>query len=239
MKICKNCGHRFEGEFCNHCGQKADTKRIDIHYLKHEIPHTFFHINEGFLYTTKQLFTRPGHAVREYVEGKRISHVQPLSFILILAGFYILLCHLLHINLFVLTSEAVADNKTSTLNEFMLEHFGWLTLATIPLYTVGTFLCFYIKKYNFVEYLILNTFKAGQRLIVQILFLPFIFLLKHSMSVGTIMLVIYLIDLGLNFWTNIQFFNQMKIISIIFRSIFSHVIMIILMMLAIGIYYFF
>jgi len=239
MQTCKNCGHRFEGKFCNNCGQTAETKRIDFHYLKHEIPHSFFHVNAGLLYTSKQLFIRPGHAIREYLEGKRITHSQPLSFILILAGFYILLCHLLHLNLFMLSSESgQADDKTVKLNEWMLKHYGWLTLATIPLYTVGTYLCFRHKQYNFVEYLILNTFKAGQRLIVQIAFLPFIFLLKHSMSLGTIMLSIYFIDLGLNFWTNIQFFRQMKVFDVIIRSIFSHVIMIILMMFAIGIYYY-
>lgn len=238
MQTCKNCGHRFEGKFCNNCGQTADTHRIDFHYLKHEIPHSFFHVNAGLFYTSKQLFIRPGHAIREYLEGKRINHIQPLSFILILAGFYILLCHLLHLNLFTLSSESgQTDDKTVRLNEWMLEHYGWLTLATIPLYTVGTYLCFRHRKYNFVEYLILNTFKAGQRLIVQLAFLPFIFLLKHSMSVATIMFLIYLIDLGLNFWANIQFFNQMKIVNVIIRSILSHLIMIGLMTIAVVFYY--
>ncbi|WP_081871759.1 DUF3667 domain-containing protein [Chryseobacterium sp. FH1] len=241
MQTCKNCGHRFEGKFCNNCGQTVETERIDFHYLKHEIPHSFFHVNAGLFYTSKQLFIRPGHAIREYLEGKRVNHSQPLSFILILAGFYILLCHLFHINLFELSANSsdkiLSDDKTILLNEWMLEHYGWLTLATIPLYTAGTFLCFYNRGYNFVEYLILNTFKAGQRLIVQLAFLPFIFVLKHSMSIGTIMLFIYLVDLGLNFWTNIQFFNQMKMGNVIIRSILSHIIMLILMMLAVMLYY--
>lgn len=232
MKICKNCGHRFEGKFCNNCGQTTETHRIDFHYLKHEIPHSFFHINAGLLYTSKQLFTRPGHSIREYLEGKRIKHIQPLSFILILAGFYILLCHWFHLNLFTLSNESGSkinvDHNSIKLDEFMLKNFGWLTLATIPFYTIGTYLCFYGKGYNFVEYLILNTFKAGQRLILQILFLPFIFLIKHSLSISTVVLIIYLIDLGLNFWTNVEFFKFMKPVNVILRSIVSHVILILL-----------
>ncbi|WP_379967520.1 DUF3667 domain-containing protein [Epilithonimonas sp. UC225_85] len=245
MKTCKNCGHHFEGKFCNHCGQTADTHRIDFHYLKHEIPHSFFHINPGLLYTSKQLFIRPGHSIREYLEGKRINHSQPLSFILILAGFYILLCHWFHLNLFTLSDEQgskiVLSHNSIGFDEYMLKNFGWLTLATIPFYTVGTFICFYNQGYNFVEYLILNTFKAGQRLILQIILLPFIFLIKHSFSINTVVLIVYLIDIGLNFWTNIEFFNHLKPINVIIRSILSHCIFIFLLisvvvlLLAIGV----
>lgn len=238
MQTCKNCGHRFEGKFCNNCGQTAETKRIDLHYLKHEIPHSFFHINAGLLYTSKQLFIRPGHAIREYLEGKRINHIQPLSFVLILAGFYILLCHWFHINLFHLsiesTREGVETEKAIHIDEWFLAHFGWVTLATIPLYTIGTAICFYDKNYNFVEYLVLNTFKAGQRLIVQIVFLPFIFLFRHSLNVDTILLIVYLIDLGLNFWTNLQFFDNMKAGAVILRSTISHLILLLLMFLVVA-----
>lgn len=235
MQTCKNCGHRFEGKFCNNCGQTAETKRIDLHYLKHEIPHSFFHINAGLLYTSKQLFIRPGHAIREYLEGKRINHIQPLSFVLILAGFYILLCHWFHINLFNISIESGKGESSSfNLNEWFLAHFGWVTLALIPLYTIGTAVCFPGKGYNFVEYLVLNIFKAGQRLIVQIVFLPFIFLFRHSLDVDTILLIVYLIDLGLNFWTNLQFFDNMKAGAVILRSTISHLILLLLMFLVVA-----
>jgi len=231
MKICKNCGHRFEGDFCNQCGQKADTERLNFHYLRHQLTHSLFHINAGLFYTIKQLFFRPGYAIRGYIEGKRVNYITPFSFVLILTGFYILLCHWLHINLFSASEESLKSkiNSGFNLNEFFLSHFSWVTLATIPLYTVGTWLSFYNKGCNFVEYLVMNTYKAGQRLVVQIAFLPFIFLVKYSLNIGTVMLIVYLIDLGLHFWTNLQFFKPMKPMNIIVRSIFSHLVMILLM----------
>lgn len=240
MKICKNCGHRFEGKFCNNCGQTADTKLINYHYLRHQLTHSLFHIDAGLLYTSKQLFLQPGHTIREYLEGKRVSHIKPFSFVLILTGFYILLCHWFGINLFSASEESLKSDigygKSLNLDEWFLSHFSWVTLATIPLYTMGTWICFHNKGYNFVEYLVLNTYKAGQRLIVQIVFLPFIFLVKHSLNIGTVMLIVYLIDLGLHFWTNLQFFKPMKPINIIMRSIFSHLIMTILVGLAVLIF---
>ena len=233
MQTCKNCGHRFEGKFCNNCGQTADTNRFNYHDLRHQLTHSIFHIDAGLLYTSKQLFIRPGHAIRGFLEGKRVKHLKPFSFVLILTGFYILLCHWFHLNLFSASEESltkdIGTGKTINLDEFFLSHFSWVTLATIPLYTVGTWICFYDKGYNFVEYLVLNTYKAGQRLIVQIVFLPFIFLVKHSFDIGTVILVVYLIDLGLHFWTNIQFFNTIKKTSVIIRSILSHLIMVILL----------
>lgn len=166
-----------------------------------------------------------------------MNHIKPLSYILILAGFYILVCHLLDINLFNISVESAKDgietDKSVNLDEWFLSHFGWVTLASIPLYTVGTAVCFYGKGYNFVEYLVLNIFKAAQRLIVQIIFLPFIFLVKQSLDVETIILVIYLIDIGLNFWTNIQFFDTMKPGAVILRSFISHLILLMLMFLVI------
>lgn len=237
MQTCKNCGHRFEGKFCNNCGQTADTNRINYHDLRHQLTHSLFHIDAGLFYTSKQLFMRPGDAIREYLEGKRVNHIKPLSYILILAGFYILVCHLLDINLFNISVESAKDGieteKSVNLDEWFLSHFGWVTLASIPLYTVGTAVCFYGKGYNFVEYLVLNIFKAAQRLIVQIIFLPFIFLVKQSLDVETIILVIYLIDIGLNFWTNIQFFDTMKPGAVILRSFISHLILLMLMFLVI------
>lgn len=239
MQTCKNCGHRFEGKFCNNCGQTADTNRFNYHDLRHQLTHSLFHIDAGLLYTSKQLFIRPGHAIRGYLEGKRVKHLKPFSFVLILTGFYILLCHWFHLNLFSASEESltkdIGTGKTINLDEFFLSHFSWVTLATIPLYTVGTWICFYNKGYNFVEYLVLNTYKAGQRLIVQIVFLPFIFLVKHSFDIGTVILVVYLIDLGLHFWTNIQFFNTTKKTSVIIRSILSHLIMVILLGLSLAI----
>lgn len=109
MQTCKNCGHRFEGKFCNNCGQTADTNRINYHDLRHQLTHSLFHIDAGLLYTSKQLFIRPGHAIREYLDGKRVNHIKPLSYILILAGFYILVCHLLDINLFNISVESAKD----------------------------------------------------------------------------------------------------------------------------------
>jgi hypothetical protein len=73
---CKNCHQTYTGNYCNNCGQPADTHKINIHYLWHDIQHGLFHFDKGVTYTAKQLFTRPGHSIREFIEGKRVKHIK-------------------------------------------------------------------------------------------------------------------------------------------------------------------
>ncbi len=54
------------------------------HFLEHDLVHNVLHIDRGMIYTIKELFTRPGHSIREYAEGKRMKHFHFISFIIII-----------------------------------------------------------------------------------------------------------------------------------------------------------
>jgi hypothetical protein len=96
---CLNCHEPLKGEFCSHCGQPADTHRINIHFLWHDLQHGFMHADKGILFTTIELFTRPGHSIRAFLGGKRVIHFKPISMVLILAGIYGFLSHFFQINI--------------------------------------------------------------------------------------------------------------------------------------------
>ncbi len=78
---CKNCNHDLKGNFCNNCGQTKETHEINFKSILHEIQHSIFHIDKGILYTTKELFIRPGLTIREYLHGKRVKHFKPFAYI--------------------------------------------------------------------------------------------------------------------------------------------------------------
>jgi hypothetical protein len=82
---CKNCGHSFHGNFCPECGQDAHTAPVNLHFFLHDIPHSVLHIDKGFFYTFKELIVRPGHAIREYLAGKRVRHFRPLAYLILLS----------------------------------------------------------------------------------------------------------------------------------------------------------
>lgn len=224
--ICKNCNTTFTGKFCNNCGQTADTHKINFHFLWHDIQHGLLHFDEGIPYSLRQLFTRPGHSIREFIEGKRVRHFKPLSLVVVLATLYGFLFHYFHLNYLNTSSDNSFDYES--MNDWVLTHFSWTTVLTIPLYTVGTYIAFKNQGYNFVELFVLNTFKASQRLFVQILTFPvalYLYKLGHSNWFQTIT---YLIGLALIFWTNIQFFNKMPKAKAFILSIVSHLIFLII-----------
>lgn len=68
--ICKNCDNTFEGNFCNNCGQSKDTHKLSMHYIWHDLQHGIFHFDNGIFYTIKNLLTKPGVSIREFIEGK-------------------------------------------------------------------------------------------------------------------------------------------------------------------------
>lgn len=210
---CKNCHHTFKGHFCSNCGQSAETHKLDIHFVWHDIQHGLLHFDKGILYTAKQLFTKPGHSIRDFIEGKRIHHFKPISLVLILATLYGFLYHYFHIDLTRTFSDGNVSETAIDIkgfNEWQATHFAWITLATIPLYTFGTSIAFRKQGYNFVEYFILNTFKASQRLLFHITIFPFYYYFNETPTMKTISVSVYIIDVLLIFWTNKQFFNTLS-----------------------------
>jgi hypothetical protein len=41
----------------------------------HDVQHGLFHFDKGMYYSAKELYWRPGHSIREFIEGKRVSHL--------------------------------------------------------------------------------------------------------------------------------------------------------------------
>lgn len=223
---CKNCNHIYRGNYCNNCGQTSDTHKINWHFLWHDIQHGLLHFDQGIPYSVGQLFTRPGHSIREFIEGKRVRHFKPLSLVAVLAAFYGFLWHYFDINLFTNSQDLNID--WIKFNEWTCTHFAWVTIAEIPLFTLGTYICFKHQGYNFIEYFVLNTFKASQKLFLSILLFPLLYYFNGTSKISNVTNFIYFLDIILIFWTNIQFFNKMPKIRVFWLSVLSHIIFLII-----------
>lgn len=227
MITCKNCGNSFEGNFCNHCGQSSKISRINLHFLWEDIQHGIFHYDKGIVFSGKSMFLKPGFIIKEYIDGKRVGHFRPISLSLVLAGIYVLVYHLLNINL--LTSD---DQASIELYNRIFEHYYWFVFITIPLISMGTALAFRKKsEYNFYEIFILEAFKASQRLIVHILFLPVLYFFNSTKSVENITNLLMIIDFGLILWTNLQFFNKLSWTNVLIRSLIGYVVYFLMVLL--------
>lgn len=230
MKLtCKNCNHIYTGHYCSNCGQTAETHRLNFHFLWHEIQHGLFHFDQGILYSAKQLFTRPGHSIREFIEGKRAKHFKPISLVIVLATLYGLLYHYFHISFVVESTPNSSETGIDVVkfNEWTGTHYAWATLLTIPLFTIGTSIAFRKQGYNLVEFFILNSFKAAQKLFVHLALFPLLYYFNGTPKMKTLSLIIYLIDVVFIYWTNAQFFNKLSLKKSLLLTLFSQLIFLI------------
>ncbi|PSR53066.1 hypothetical protein AHMF7605_05760 [Adhaeribacter arboris] len=162
--ICKNCNNHFEGNFCNHCGQAAATHKLNLHFIWHDLQHGLFHFDNGIFYSIKQLVTRPGHTIREFIEGKRVRHFKPLSLVVVLATLYGLHYHYFIKDIFNVQPLHAEENIVSAyekLIKWTIDHFAYASLVLILSYTIASYLVFKKMRFNFVEHLVLNTFYMG------------------------------------------------------------------------------
>ena len=186
--------------FCRNCGVKTPVERINWHYLVHQVQHGIFHVDGGIIYTIKELFTRPGHSIREYIEGKRARHFKPILMIMILGALvsliqnYILGSEFVPMNELIKIDGATGDAaiQASLSNsdsndidsrkllelvraslEWVNRHFAIMTVVLIPLLAVGLRGAFrkYRATVNYPEWLVITCFLAAQALCIYALFL--------------------------------------------------------------------
>ena len=242
-KTCKNCSNTYEGNFCNFCGQSSDVHKINSHYVIHEIQHSIFHVDGGILYTIKQLFKRPGNSIREFIEGKRVKHFKPITFVIILSIIHSFLEHYGNQKPFIedfLTGVGEAfknygSNKYFKVLEWLIQHYSYTALLLIPIFSLASYISFKKSKFNYFEHLVLNAYTFGQITLIFILTFPLSYLFPQSHLLVYFKLLLVMIAA---FWTYFQFFNNLNrssriINTITTYSLFIFFICVILFVLAI------
>ncbi len=230
MVTCRNCKFEYEGNFCSHCGQPASTHELNFHYLWHDIQHGVLHFDKGLPFTLRQLFSRPGHAIRDFIEGKRTRYFKPISLVLILAGIYGFLSHYFHID--VLEGIIViggsgpelehANELLKEANEWIAGHYAVVALLQIPVYALSTRIAF--KGYNYVEHLVLNSYLGAQRLVLRIVFFPVYYLLDGTPGFARFAGYVTFLNGVLALWTLLQFFHHTPKWTTFWRTVLSMVI---------------
>ncbi|MDQ0064619.1 DUF3667 domain-containing protein [Chryseobacterium lathyri] len=152
-KICLNCGHKISGEFCSHCGQKADTARITPRSLiKTDVLGSIWHIEERFFRTLKHILFGPGRMAMDYISGKRIKYYNLFSLLLILFGFNVLTMHF-----YLDLNPDEIRKESSKIFEFFSRYSKTILFVIIPILGTNAYFIFKRMKLNIAEHFIIGT----------------------------------------------------------------------------------
>ena len=110
---CANCGEPRAGRYCAECGQREMGGRLTLRRLWGEFASRVFNLNRGLLHTVASLARSPGSVPRDYVEGRRRTYTNPLSFLLLAATLSVLVVSL-HLDTII---DANAEMMGSSLRE--------------------------------------------------------------------------------------------------------------------------
>jgi hypothetical protein len=229
---CKNCGKFIEGNFCNHCGQNSKVGKVNLSNFLNEISESVFQINRGLFFTLKELLIRPGHGVKEFLNGKRKNHFKPIAYVLTLSTLYFIISHLVGENTWmndVVSGFSIGVNDSGEEIEmlpiltWLSENFAYTTLLLIPIFSLASFLSFLGLGTNYLEHTVLNSYITGQQAIFYSIFI----LIKIFIDSEYLELIPVLISVAYAFWVYWQFFIKGNRIINILRSVLTYVLYII------------
>lgn len=167
---------------------------------------------------------RPGHSIREYVQGKRVDHFHFFTFIII-----VLLVNSIVGFFFPGSAEAYLDFEegqgfVKQYNTFFNQHLKQFALGIIPVLAALHWLLFYKARYNLAEHMVVTSYLVGIVLLFDALYPLFELLLPWDIE--NVSLGYFTAELVYTSWFFFQFFSKPKVystLSVLLRSVFSAV----------------
>lgn len=84
---CFNCGYSLDNDenYCPNCGQKNTDLNISLGEVLKEFAGDYFTFDSKLFNTIGPLIIRPGRVPKEFIDGKRNTHIQPLRVFIFLS----------------------------------------------------------------------------------------------------------------------------------------------------------
>ena len=204
---CRTCNTAVTGNFCCDCGQPVHIKRVDWHYIVHEIQHVL-HFETGIFYTVKELLIRPGTSIQTFITTDRSRLVKPVLFIIVTSLIYTTINHLFHIEQGYVNYNGTKSTPSFLIYEWIQSHYGYTNII------MGIFIAFWIKLfykakgYNLFEILILLCFVMGMGMLIFS-----VFAIIEGVTGRHFMQVSGIVGLSYCCWAIGSFFDKMSVSS--------------------------
>ena len=222
---CKNCNTEVSLNYCSNCGQPVKLKRINGHYILHEIEHVL-HFEKGILYTIRELLVRPGANTRHFITENRSRLVKPIIFIIVTSLVYTLINHFFHIEDGYVKFQEAKRSTTGLIFIWVQQHYGYANIIMAVFTALWVKLFFKKYGYNFFEILILLCFVMGMGMLIYAFFA-----LIQGISHINLMTVAGIIGFAYSTWAIGQFFDKKKPASY-FKAFAAYILGMLTFMLA-------
>lgn len=214
---CKNCNELVTQNYCPNCGEAKELERIDGHYIMHEITHVL-HLEKGFLFTIRELITRPGDNVKDYLTNNRNRLVKPILFIILTSLFYSVVNNFYHFEDSYIKFSGAEMTSTTYIFQWIQAHYGYANIM------MGIFIALWCKlffkkyQYNFFEILILLCFAMGMGMLIFA-----IFAILQGLFHIELMQIAGIIGFIYTAWAIGQFFEKGKFVSYV-KAFFAYML---------------
>lgn len=218
MSNCKNCNSPVNENFCPRCGQAVQVKRIDKHYISHEVLH-LLHFEKGFFYSVKELITRPGDSIREFIKDNRTKHMKPVAFLILTSLLFTLVSHFFHVDEINTEKEKLLIEKSNIggILHWVQTHYGYANIIMGAFIAIGVQLFFRKYKYNFFEITVLLCFIMGQGMLLVTIETFFAKVIGEQ-AYKTVLVII---SFAYPTWAIGQFFGKKNILNYI-KALFAY-----------------
>lgn len=203
---CLHCENRVIENYCSNCGQSSKTKRFSTkEVFSYMFIERLFFVDKGLLFTLKELSMRPGHSIREYVNGKRANHLNYFTFIVII----IIGLSMLQMN----TTFRFSDLSTEKIREIdFLQNVRYnypklFFIVLILLSAVSSYFLFLRAKNNYAEHVVLNTYKNGVLLLFNMVEIGFATFMRNLVYIQRMSDLLTLLSMGYGIWFYNQYFS--------------------------------
>lgn len=222
---CKNClkSLRTDFTYCPDCGAKVIRNRLTVKNLWYDATERFFNIDNTFLLTFKDLFTKPDVVIVGYINGVRKKYLNPISYFTIaitLGGLFVYL----NTEFFpdamdfkflygdensLNEADRFAQDLSKKLNSYLFKYQSLFYIAMLPLLSLMSRLIFLDKKqFNISEHFVINIYAYSQMSIV--INTIYIFILWNSKLLYYVSMGNLAFQIGFFTWVMYNIFNLSK-----------------------------
>ncbi len=222
-RTCLHCGKKVEERFCSYCGQKISTTRFRLHQLlSTDLIHGLYNLNPGIMNTLYSLASRPGHAIREYVQGKRADFLNYLSFFILAITFAHFVHDYSHLQIDRLFVTRVNRSLLAFHDSFLHNNGKIFAFMMTPLVSLCSYLVFKQAGQNYAEHCVMNFFKASASLILVSLFYTLAIVFSNHIFLKIAYVCFFLFQMGYELIFYVQYFTPFAYSrkSLLLRSLF-------------------